>query len=446
MEITYPNLRMLRGVAYREEEIGRHLRPSPTLYGADGATFGEAEQEMLAFVQGNNRNGLRSTLQSLVNRFERKPYGWYLAAIQCTLAKLCARGKVEVRRDGNLLEEQELEHALRNTRGFESVVLEPQIDFTASQVRWLKEFYADFFDAPPHANEAKALGQETAAAFQQLALNLDALRGQVAIYPFLVALNDPAAQVQSVAGKSYTFYLTDFSARGDALLDLKEQVLDPLRRFMSGGQKEIYASARRSLAEQEANLPYVAGDESRQLQTILDDPACYTGNRMAQAKTLLDGLQAKLGALVQSERQTALNKVQERWDRLAGMAEYGDLTPVQQAELRRPFDELKRTIERQTLVAVIRDTVQRFDLDGYGKQLALMATWSEQARQPTQPGGDGSVTKVVELPVEYVTQRGLVVSFDKAWLADEADVDAYLAALKVAMMKVIDKGKRVQVV
>jgi hypothetical protein len=47
--------------------------------------------------------------------------------------------------------------------------------------------------------------------------------------------------------------------------------------------------------------------------------------------------------------------------------------------------------------------------------------------------------------VEYVTQKALVVPFDKAWLADAADVDAYLALLKEAMLQVIQEGKRVQV-
>ncbi len=60
------------------------------------------------------------------------------------LAKLCARGKIEVRTDGNILEESDLEHALRNTHGHGNVLLEPQADFNASQVRRLKEFYEDF--------------------------------------------------------------------------------------------------------------------------------------------------------------------------------------------------------------------------------------------------------------------------------------------------------------
>ena len=42
-----------------------------------------------------------------------------------------------------------MERALRNAHGHGNVVLEPQVEFTASQVRALKEFFEDFFDAPP---------------------------------------------------------------------------------------------------------------------------------------------------------------------------------------------------------------------------------------------------------------------------------------------------------
>jgi hypothetical protein len=445
---TYPNLRMLRGVAYSENDIGRYLRPEATLYGDDSATVGEAEAELLAFIQGNHRSGLRTTLQALVNRFERKPYGWYLAAIQCTLAKLCARSKVELHRDGNLLENQALEHALRNTRGFDNVVLNPQIDFTAGQVRRLKEFYADFFDGPPTAAEAKALGRETAAAFLALHQEITRLQGEAAAFPFLAALDAPAEQVQAVTGKSYDFYLTGLTEHAESLFDAKEKALDPVRRFMSGAQKQIYVAARNYLTAQEANRPYVAGDEAQQLQRILDDPMCFTGNAMTRAKTLFDAFQAKVDARVAEERAVAANKMDERWERLTGMAEYTDLTEAQQAELRRPFDEQKRIIERQTLVAVIRDTLRHFDDNGYRQQLSTMAQWSALARQPApdpDTGNNGETPTCAEPRVEYVTRAELSVSFDKAWLADEADVDAYLAALKERLVQEIRQGKRVQV-
>ena len=176
---TYPNLRMLRGINYTENDIARCLQQSSDgLFSGDTTTLAESEQEMLSFILGNSRNGVRTTLKSLIEKFERKPYGWYYAAILCNLAKLCARGKTEVRSDGNILEEGDLERALRNTHGYPNVILEPQIDFTASQVRQLKKFYEDFFDGPPTSGEAKALGKEIATKFLAMLHELTPLASQ----------------------------------------------------------------------------------------------------------------------------------------------------------------------------------------------------------------------------------------------------------------------------
>lgn len=443
---TYPNLRMLRGVVYAENDIAACLNPAATLLGGEAATFSEAEQEMLAFIQGNNRSGIRTTLQLLLNRFERKPYGWPLAAIQCTLARLCGRGKVEVRRDGVLLEDHELERGLRNTQGYANLVLEPQIDFTPTQVRRLRDFYAEFFDGPPAANEAKSLGQETAARLRALADEIAALQRQTDDYPFLAALAGPAAQVRAVTDKPYSFYLTDLGSHEDALLEAKEQALDPIRQFMGGAQKGIYDQARQYMEAQESNFAYVAGDEASQLRMLLADPACHTGNRMAQMKQLLEGLQARVAEQLQHERLHAAAAVEERWQRLANTSEFEALTTAQRDDLRRPFDALKDRLERQSLIAVLRDTLRQFDLNGYTQQLRCMTVWAEAAARggttfsPTEAGA----ATAAEPHLEYVTRESLRIRFGKAWLADESDVDLFLAALKEALIQAIRDGKRIQ--
>lgn len=108
-----------------------------------------------------------------------------------------------MRSDGNLLEETALERALRNSQAQGNLVLEPQAQFTASQVRALKTFHEDFFDAPPAASEAKALGQETASALQALIAQLQALAAQTAKYPFLSALTPALEALDEIAGKPY---------------------------------------------------------------------------------------------------------------------------------------------------------------------------------------------------------------------------------------------------
>lgn len=454
---AYPNLRMLRGINYTEADIAQCLKASKEgLFGNDATSLAESEQELLAFIQSNNRGGVRTTLKILLEKFERKPYGWYYAAVLCTLANLCARGKVEVRVDGNLLEEDELERALRNTHAHGNVVLEPQVEFSASQVRALKEFFEDFFDTPPRASEAKALGKETGTALQDLMHQLNQLAAQVFQYPFLNALTPVLEKLKELNGKPYTWYLTEFARQKDSLLDMKESVIDPVRKFMSGPQKGIFDNARKFVQTLEPNFAYIEGDESAQVVASLTDAECFKGSRMQQVKTLLETLQAKVDAQVEVEIANAKETVSALKRRIENMAEFAALNSDQQEQVTRPFDEFNSAIERQKLIAVIRDNLRRLEERDYQRQLSQMTVWaqpapiSEPAPEPgkiTSPAEGTKPTSPVkpEPRIEYVPSRSVKVSFDKAWLADESDVERYLESMREALLDEIRKGKRIQI-
>ncbi|MCC6503799.1 MAG: BREX system P-loop protein BrxC [Deltaproteobacteria bacterium] len=453
---AYPNLRMLRGITYTENDIAKCLKHSKQgLFGTDATTLSESEQELLAFIQSNNRGGVRTTLKNLLEKFERKPYGWYYAAILCTLANLCARGKVEVRVDGNLLEDDELERALRNTHGHGNVVLEPQVEFTASQVRTLKEFFEDFFDAPPRANEAKALGKETGTALQEMMHQLSSLAAQAFQYPFLTVLTPVIEKLKELSNKPYTWYLTEFVSQEDTLLNMKEGMIDPVRKFMSGPQKAIFDNARKFVQTQEPNFAYIEGDETSQVVTSLTDPECFKGNRMQQVKTQVETLQEKVTAQVEAEIAKAKETVIALIGRLCGMAEFSSLNGEQQELITRPFNEFTAAIERQKLIAVIRDTLRRFEESDYQRQLSQMTAWAQPEPMPepaseaggkTSPSDSKQVAPARPEPrIEYVPSRSVKVLFEKAWLADETDVDRYLESLRQALLEEIRKGKRIQI-
>lgn len=454
---TYPNLRMLRGITYNENNIAKCLKASQQgLFGNDATALAESEQELLAFIQSNNRGGVRTTLKNMLEKFERKPYGWYYAAVLCTLAHLCARGKVEVRTDGNLLEEGDLERALRNTHGHGNVVLEPQVEFTASQVRALKEFFEDFFDAPPAAYEAKALGQETGTALQGLMHQLTPLAAQVSQYPFLNTLTPVLEKLKELTGKPYTWYLTELPRQEDALLDMKEDVIDSVRKFMSGPLKRIFDNARKFVQAQEPNFTYIEGDEDTQVVANLNDTKCFKGNRMQQVKTQVEVLQGKVNAQIEAEIANAEETVNDLEGRLCCMVEFAALNGEQQEQITQPFSEFKASIGRQKLIAVIRDSLRRFEESDYQRQLSQMTTWAQPAPPPKpapETGRTGTPDKgstptpppKPEPRIEYVPSRSVKVSFKKAWLADETDVDGYLASMREALLEEIRKGKRIQI-
>ena len=89
-----------------------------------------------------------------------------------------------------------------------------------------------------------------------------------------------------------------------------------------------------------------------------------------------------------------------------------------------------------------------------------MLTWTRPEPEPTIPDQStnrstdtpykettdkGKRPVVVEPTPEVVSSRSVKVSFDKAWLADEADVDRYLAVIRDALLSEIRSGKRIQI-
>jgi len=454
---TYPNLNMLRGIKYSESDIPNSLRSVATLIDDDDKMMSEAEQEMLSFIQGNSRNSVRTTLKALVERFELKPYGWYLAAIQCIAAKLLGREKIEARSDSNILEETELIKALKNTKSFSNVILDPQIDFSASQVRQLKTFYEDFFDTPAKSNEAKPLAKETGTAFQGRLQKLEELIQQSRQYPFLSALAEPVTRLKELVGKEYSFYLTALPKQEDDLLDMKEDTLDPIFRFMSGSPKTIFDETRSFLEEQSANFSYVAGSKGEQLRDLLASDICYKNNKMQQAKSLMTSLKEKILLQLTKEQSEAITTILTLANKLEAMNDFQKLTTDEQENLKTPFSTLVADVKKQNLIAVIRDRLRSFEEAEYAKlltEVARLIATAQKKKEKEKPNTKYTGTKQDDKPPEtcepepepvYIVGRNIKVDFAKPALESEMDVDEYFSLLKEAYLKEISAGKRVQI-
>ena len=459
IQTTYPNLRMLRDLPFNEGDVGKHLRMvEDGLLANDATSLTESEQELLAFIQSNARGGVRTTVKSLIERFERKSYGWYYAAILCNLALLSARGKVEIRQDSNTLEADALERSLRNTNAHATLVLEPQVEFTASQIRTLKEFFADFFDKPAISNEARALARETIDALKDLEIELVELNAQKVLYPFLRVLDAVLVTLKEVSEKNVNWFLTDLARAEDALLDTKEKLIDPLRRFMKSPQKSIFEQARQLVAEQEDNFSYVPATEVDIVQTLLTDKSPWLGNRLQQAKPQLDALQQSIANQLASEKASAANRLSELGQRLQSTDEYTALSTDDQEKLTRPFADTGHALQGQKRIAMIRDQLRHFEDERY-PQLLLQLEASAKPKlvtaTPNTPEGPSSqaqgsaaapLTRTSVSPEpKLVPARNIKVGYAKPWLTSESELDDYLKQLREAWLKEIQTGNRVQI-
>ncbi|WP_430640074.1 BREX system P-loop protein BrxC (plasmid) [Crocosphaera watsonii WH 8501] len=450
---VYHNFTMLAGVTYKTEQVKDFLQQSQdSLFVNDVTVLSESEKEVFSFIQMNEKRGLRTSMKSLTDHFEGKPYGWSEGAILCVVAKLCGRGKLEIQTEGNSLEGEALAEAICNSRNHNNILLQPQQEFTSSQVRKLKEFYKDFFDQPCGENEPKAIYQKTKKGFKELRQFIKERLLEVEKYPFLSILEPVITTFDDICSKPYEWYLTDLSRQEDELLDFKEGVIDPIRSFMQGGQKQIYDEAKNLLDSQKSNFNYITGDNLSQITTALEDTQCFKGNRMQQVKGLMELVTAEISRQVKTEIEQWQENIRVLQRRMSNMTEFSKLSREQQQELIKSFEDYISSIAQESLIAVIRSTSQQFETDIYPQLLSKMTNWVEEIYlSKNQSNGEytislsGKNSRFKESKTQYISSQTIKVSFDKAWLADETDVEDYLVAMREALMTEIKQGKRIQI-
>lgn len=453
---VYTNLTMLRGVSYSEADIVRAVQPENSLFGDDGGGIGEAEQEVLNYVVAQARTGVKVSVKYLVDRFTIKPYGWPNIAVLCLVGSLVARGKIEARIDGTPMERADLAKALNNSQSLPNILLTPQVEFSAAQIRKAKELYRELFPTPPAGNDARALGQEWAEAVGTLEAEIDNLTRQKHSYPFLAQLEPFQELLKAMKSKPAVWYITEPVKKEDELLDAKEEILDKIRSFIGGPQKKIYDDARDFIDNQGANIDYVDPDGGKEIRDTLEDPGCYKGTSIQDLKSDLYALKEKVDLKILEERKAVAAALDEVEKKLTSTDEFKALTPDQQEQLTRQIVGHREALDGIKLIAVLRDRANSIRSTLLNELLAEATRLGPPTIVPDPdpvPGPDGMGEPVTPGPISpapppptvYVNAKDIKVDWPEAYLSDEADVEQYVDQLKNNLLDEIRAGKKVTV-
>ena len=438
---VYVNLPMLRGVTYAEADILKAATPESGLFGDNGEGLTEAEQDVLNYVQSQARNGVKVSVKYLTERFGGKPYGWPTTAILCLAASLSGKGKLEARSDGTVLERAELAKALNNSHALANILLTPQTEFTSAQIRKAKELYKEMFDLPSDGTDARTIGAEWLESTRTLSEDLGKMLAQKVQYPFVVALEPLATKIAAMVGKPATWYITEPATQEDALLDAKEDVLDKIRSFMGGAQREIYDDAREFLRDQEANISYVDAGAGEALARALADPACYKGTAIQALKSDLYGLKDRVELTVLEERKAVIAAVEECAAKVTQTPEFQALSADDQAHIKRNIDSHKTGLDSVKMIPILRDRANGAKLDLLPRVLAEVERLNRPVVDPklVPPGPPQP-----EPPqTTYVNASEIKVGFTKPYLTEEADVEQYVQEMKKTLLEQIRVGKKV---
>lgn len=439
---VYVNLPMLRGVTYSEADIGRSLKRGPGLFGDEVAVLTEPEQDVLNFANGQSRLGVRVTVKALLEKFEIRPYGWSTSAILCITASLLGRNKLEARSDSTLLEGTELEWALKNSNLLGNIVVSPQDEFLPSQIKWLRDFYKDFFDTPIEGNDSRSLGAETGIAFQRLREDVRDLAAQELRFPFLSALGDFSSLLATVVGKPAAWYFTDLPKVAGDLLDAKETVLDPIRSFMGGQQRAIFEEISRFLTDQASNVELVGRAEADAIRQTLAGPTCYKGATIQGLKSRYLDLKTTLELEIIGERAAVEAELVECKAKIEALPEIATLTDDQRDLVLSRIESARQGLSRISLIAVLRNSASEVSSQLYPSLVKEVFDLARPTDGPA-PGGADEPAAPPFRPRLLVRRQDIKLGFAKPVLSTDVDVDGYVEDLRTAMLAEVRAGREI---
>jgi hypothetical protein len=448
---VYTSLPVLRGVTYTEADLGRAGRIDGGLFGGEGSGLTEAEQDVLSHIQAQKHLGTRVSVKALVEKFGSKPYGWPAIAVLCLTASLVARGKLEARMESDLLEGEALIQKLRNSHVLGNILLSPQLEFSAAQIRKSRDLFQELFDLPASGNDARSLGAEWQAQLPKLTSDLEILGRQATDYPFMTALDPLRAMLDKMRNQSAAWFITGPIEQEDQLLDAKEDILDKIRSFMSGPQKGIYDEVRAFLTAQDQNIAFIEESAANKLRKALADPQCFKGTVIQELKADFYALKERIEQTVLAERNAVTTAIDEVADKIDQTSEFAALPSEQQARIRDGFAAQKAGLATQSQILALRHLLTEVHSNLLADTLTRIAELTPAPAPVPQPEPVGGVIEappepdVPPAPVkpQYIKAKSITVPFAKTYLENENDVTRYVDEMKKTLLAEIGAGKKV---
>ena len=451
---VYTALAMLRGVPYRLTDIEKHLDMT------DDGGLAEPEREILNRIGQIRKRNVRPTVGLLVTEMGGKPYGWEAPATLCMIAGLIGRGRLEARRGPDVLGRDTLLRDLVDDKTHDKIDLEPQEAITASQVIELKTFLKDVLDAHPVSQDGKGVVEELILTIAEIRERVLGWQGRSAEYPFLDRLTPFSTALQELCDQPAAWYVAELPGRADAFADLKDDLYEPVHAFFTGPQREIYDAAAKTLREDRQNLHHIDEALISPVRDALADMDILTSGRLTRLKGEHEALRAAIRTKVAAERDAATRTIEARRDRLRQAQEYKEASPAARDAAEAAITEALAAIPALSDIPVLQNRVNDFEARVYPalmNELLASAAPPEPEPVPPMPGpetdGDpepGPTPRPAPRPApppppRVVPISGLRVTFEKATIGSDEDVEAYLDQMRKALTTALREGKRITV-
>lgn len=440
---VFTNLDMLE-IEYDDDMLKRIITQRNTGFGDE--TMDACMNEVLNKIKRDKNYSIRTKVSDLVSYFKSNTYGWYETATLCILAKLYKLDKVSFRNGGSVVEERDLYTQLTNSNSRQTLIVDVEEVISANQIAGLKNRYRDLFD--DESCLAQGAKDVHTAFINRLNDEIRKIRDVASEnrYEFTKPLADVISTFSNLAHLAYPGLYNKKSEIED-VIDLKEDVVEPIINFVDSRQFEIFKNLNKVLSGNQANFAYVAPEILKSLESINESKDPW--GKMNEAKSKLDELRQGIDHRQKEERQKLIAEIDAKYGSIKSLPAFATLKPEQSRQIDLVFTTMKQGVQEERFIGNLIAYASKVT-DHYNNCIDSINRWVEIANKEAEEAAEKEEEKISKggtskpKPTRTVKkvvnkQKALDISYPKNILETKEDVEAYIQSLRTHLMDYIDK-------
>ncbi|WP_434581482.1 BREX system P-loop protein BrxC [Sulfurimonas sp. NW15] len=424
---TYSYIGLLSKV-YEERDISTVLNQSDDLLTGSDDALSPAETEIHTYIQRQKAAHKTITISDLLEYFSIRPYGWYQNAILTQIASMYMKQKVDLKQNSTPLNKKEVLAALTNNRQFNTIV-SPRVEVDAKKIKQTKEILSELY---PNASFNSASTRDIYdVAMNETNTLITACRNFMNLnYPFNSAFQDIIDILTPLEKLTPDTLFDEVPNMEDALLDAKDDLIEPIMEFMNGEKRKIYDRVKKFIDENSNNLRYIDSPQKKVLETLLTLDKPYTANHIPKAKQALKDVEDLLQPLIEETRTEAITKIEAVIKELQKNENFEKIPSEDRYKVIRPKQELIESINHTSSIDTIK---QRTNSEALADELSR------------------GLEKIFELipeekivtPKQATVRLASLTPRNKLTLKNSDDVNEYIEKLKENLLNEINNDKQI---
>ncbi|UIF86260.1 BREX system P-loop protein BrxC [Cupriavidus sp. UYPR2.512] len=429
----------------------------------------EVEQFITLRASGNDR----LLVADIIERFNKRPYGWPDGEILLILGRLAATSRISFHVAGPSLPLPEAFDYLTNSRRRREISVQKKRQTDEALLRQMRNLAQDLFNALGPAGE-KELHEFYRSHLDTWLANFKSYKSKTDVgrFPGKDTIERSILSLQRLLGNtdSVDFFKAVIDNKND-FLDLEEDYRD-LHEFFSN-QLHTWQQLQQALRRFEKNKQPLGMDDGArkalaELHAIEHCAAPY--DQLYKVAVLVETVESVNAAILTDKRNHALTLVDERIAQLqAEIAKSGIDTPELSNRLLRPLQLIKAELESETSISAIymlqeQTAGERLDDGLFELERTIQAEAERQhkleqerakAAQVANPNNQDKedrspapAAKPVAAPKPVVEVAATSV-FNKLgngiYLETQRDIVSFIDALKAELESVIKQDKRIRI-